>query len=104
MSHPMNPAIEMAIQAAERTDEFKDLPGAGKPLEFLSKPKDAVLDRIMKEHQAVPLVVQLKQKITALHKRLQSETEPAARKALMQDIATEQLRLDLEVEAIHKYG
>lgn len=104
MSHPMNPAIEMAMKAAEKADEFKNLPGAGKPLEFLSNPKDAVIDRLMKEHRAKPLAVQLKNKITELHQSLKAETDEAARKSLMKEIADQQLRLDLELEAIRKYG
>ena len=104
MSHPMNPAIEMAMKAAEKTDEFKDLPGAGKPLAFLSNPKDAVIDRLMKENQAKPLAVQLKNKIAELRVVLKATTDEGARKALMKEIAAQQLRLDLELEALRRYG
>ncbi len=104
MAHPLNSAIEMAMNAAEKADEFKDLPGAGKPLEFLSNPKDAVIDRLMKENQAKPRAVQLKNKITELRDALRAETDEAARKSLMKEIADQQLRLDLELEAMRKYG
>ena len=104
MSHPLNPAIEMALQAADAADEFKDLPGAGKPLAFLSNPKDAVIDRLMKESQAKPLAVQLKKRISELHATLKSTRDENARKALMKEIADQQLRLDLELEALRKYG
>lgn len=104
MSHPLNPAIELAMQAAERSDEFKDLPGAGKPLEFLSRPKDAVIDRLMKENRAKPLAVQLQNTISDLRAALRDETDETARKTLMKEIADQQLRLDLELEAIRKYG
>ncbi|WP_131801598.1 DnaJ family domain-containing protein [Cognatiyoonia koreensis] len=104
MSHPLNSAIEMAIQAADKSDEFKDLPGAGKPLEFLSNPKDAVIDRLMKENRTKPLAVQLKNKISALRQALKSETDESARKSLMKQISDQQLRLDLELEALRKYG
>lgn len=104
MSHPMNPAIEMAIKAADRSDEFKDLPGAGKPLEFLSNPKDAVIDRLLKENQAKPLAVLLKRKIAELRQTLRVETDETARKVLMKEIADQLLRLDLELEALRKYG
>ncbi len=104
MTHPLNPAIEMAIKAAERAEEFKDLPGAGKPLEFLSRPKDAVIDRIMKENQAVPVAVLLKRGLEELRTALKAETDATARKVLMQQIADKQLRLDLEIEAMGKYG
>ena len=104
MDHPLSYEIEMAIKAAERSDEFKDLPGAGKPLKFLSRPKDAVIDRLMKENQAKPRAVQLKNKVTALRQSLRNETDEATRKSLMKEIADQQLRLDLELEAIRKYG
>ncbi len=104
MSHPLNPAIEMAMKAADMSDEFKDLPGAGKPLEFLSRPKDAVIDRLMKENQAKPLAVQLKNKITELRQALKAETDESERKSLMTEIADQQLKLDLELEALRKYG
>lgn len=104
MSHPMNYAIEMALNAAENADEFKDLPGAGKPLAFLSNPKDAVIDRLMKESQAKPLAVVLKKRISELHEAYRSETDEGARKVLMTAIAEQQLRLDLELEALRKYG
>ena len=104
MAHPLNSAIEMAMNAAEKSDEFRDLPGAGKPLKFLSRPKDAVIDRLMKENQAKPLAVQLKIKITELSKDLKTETDEAARKSLMREIADQQQRLALELEAFRKYG
>lgn len=104
MSHPLNAAIEMAMKAADKSDESKDLPGAGKPLAFLSRPKDAVIDRLMKENQAKPLAVLLKNKITELRHALKAETDEAARKTLMKEIADQQLRLDLELEALRKYS
>lgn len=104
MSHPMNAAIEMAMQAADRSDEFKNLPGAGKPLTFLHQPKDAVLDHLLKENQAKPLAVELKRQIATLHATLKATTDPEDRKAVMKQIADKQLRLDLELEALRKYG
>jgi hypothetical protein len=104
MAHPLNSAIEMAMQAAEKADEFKDLPGAGKPLEFLSNPKDSVMDRLLKENHAKPLAVQLKSKLADLRGALKAEQDEAARKALMKQIAEHQLKLDLELEALRKYG
>ena len=104
MSHPLNPAIEMAIKAADRSGEFKDLPGAGKPLEFLSNPKDSVMDRLLKENHAKPLAVQLKNRVTELRQALKAENDEAARKSLMKEIADQQLRLDLELEAMRRYG
>ena len=104
MSHPMNPAIEMAIAAADRSGEFENLPGAGKPLKFLTEPTDAVVDRLMKENRAKPLAVELKSRIAKLRESLKAETDEAARRLLMKEIADQQLRLDLEVEAMRKYG
>ena len=104
MTHPLNAAIEMAINAADRSEEFKDLPGEGKPLAFLSRPKDAVIDRLMKENRALPMAVQLKKDVAALRERLKDEADLDARKLLMKQIAEQQLKLELELEAIKKYG
>lgn len=104
MSNRLNHAVEMAMHAADRSGEFKDLPGAGKPLAFFSFPKDAVIDRLMKEHQAKPVAVLLKNKVEDLRTSLKATSDQDARKALMKEIADQQLRLDLELEALRKYG
>ncbi|WP_299354414.1 DnaJ family domain-containing protein [uncultured Shimia sp.] len=104
VSHPLNSAIEMAMNAADKSGEFKDLPGAGKPLEFLASPKDPVIDRLMKENQAKPLAIELKNKITELRQAVKAETDESVRKSLMKKIASQQLRLDLELEALRKFG
>ncbi|MGR3714131.1 MAG: DnaJ family domain-containing protein [Shimia sp.] len=104
MAHPLNAAIEMAIETAKNADEFKDLPGAGKPLGFLSQPQDAVIDRLMKENQAKPVAVTLKNEISVLYQSLKAETDEVTRKTLMKKIADQQLRLDLELEAMRKYA
>ena len=104
MSHPLEAAIENSIKVAEAAGEFDNLSGAGKPLEFLANPKDAVLDRIMTEHKAKPLAVTLKMKILELYKALKAEADESARKVLMIEISGYQLKLDLELEAVRKYG
>ncbi len=63
-----------------------------------------MIDRLLKENQAKPLAVELKKKISDLREALKAETDEAARKALMKEIAEQQLRLDLELEALRKYG
>nr|WP_321254697.1 hypothetical protein [uncultured Ruegeria sp.] len=63
-----------------------------------------MIDRLLKENQAKPLAVELKKKISDLREALKAETDEAARKALIKEIADQQLRLDLELEALRKYG
>ncbi|TCL00623.1 uncharacterized protein DUF1992 [Shimia isoporae] len=104
MAHVMNAAIEMALEQASRTDAFQNLPGAGQPLEFLSRPSDAVIDRIMKENQAKPLAVGLKQQLTQASAQLQNMSDARERKEQMRLIADLQTRLGLELEAMQKYG
>ena len=104
MAHPLNYAIERALKEAEAADDFKDLPGAGKPLAFLSTPGDAVLDRLMKENQAKPRAVILKARIAEVQQALKVEADPETRKRLMGELADQQLRLNLELEALRKYG
>ncbi|MGR3635265.1 MAG: hypothetical protein ACU0BK_04985 [Shimia sp.] len=104
MAHVMNPAIEMALQAAERGNLFQDLPGAGKPLAFLRNPQDSVFDKLMKEANAKPLGVCLNQQLTQARGRLRTMTEPTERKEQMQLIADLDTRFHLELEAMQKYG
>ena len=94
----------MAMQQAEAEDAFRDLPGAGRPLTHLHQPKDAVLSHIMKEHQAKPRAVTLKQEISAEMAKLKTLTDPAERKAQMKILSDLQLRLALEMEALNKFG
>ena len=104
MAHPLNPAIEMALQQAQETDAFKDLPGAGKPLTHLHQPKDAVLSHLMKEQHAKPQAVVLKQQISEEATKLKTLTDDAERKAQMKILSELQLKLALEMEALTKYG
>ena len=104
MSHPMMSLIDQIIQAAEKRGEFEDLPGAGKPLPEERNPADAVLNRLMTEHRAKPLVVTLKQDIAATRAHLAALTDPELRKAQMKVLADLELRLALEMEAIRRYG
>ena len=58
----------------------------------------------MKENEAKPLAVLLKNKIAELRRDLIAETDEVERKFLMKEIADQQLKLDLELEALRKYS
>jgi len=104
MAQMMNPAIERALtQAAQMTDHSTSA-GAGQPLGFLTRPSDAVIDRIMNETQAKPLALGLKQQLTQAMARLRGLIEPEERRAQMRLVADLQTRLGLEMNVMQKYG
>jgi chorismate mutase len=102
--HPLNSLIEGRLKVAEAAGEMKDLPGAGKPLEFEDEnPHEAVLNRLVKESGAKPPIVLLKQQIAESQARLQKLTDEAERKAEMKVMADLQTRLAIETESRMRY-
>ena len=104
MHHPLSGLIDQIVQNAEKRGDFEDLPGAGKPLPHLDDPQNAVLNRMMKEADAKSPVVVLRRQILAAQSRLQSLTDPEARKDEMSRLAELQTKLAIEMEAVRKYG
>ncbi|WP_411890069.1 DnaJ family domain-containing protein [Yoonia sp. SDW83-1] len=104
MDHPLISLIDQKIAEAEKQGQFDNLPGAGKPLEHLGKPKDALLDRMAKEADVKSPMVVLKEQIAASKTRLKGLTNQAARKAEMKTLADLQMRLALEIEAVKRFG
>ena len=104
MDHPLRDLIDRIVSDAERRGDFKDLPGAGKPLPELDDPQNAVLARMMKEADAKSPVVILRQQILAAQDRLKTLTDEVERKAEMARIAELHMKLAIEMEAFRKYG
>lgn len=104
MTHPLDSLIDEIVAAAAARGDLDNLPGAGKPLPPVTNPKDALMARMMTEAQAKPLVVTLKEQITAAARHLQTLTDPAAHKAQMRVLSDLQTRLAIEIEAMRKYG
>ena len=104
MAHPLDSLIDQIVANAARRGDFDNLPGAGKPLPAVDNPQDAVLSRLMKEAEATSPVVVIRRQILAAQERLNTLTDPEARKAEMRVIADLQTRLAIEMEAFRKYG
>lgn len=104
MAHPLDAMIENAIREAQARGEFDNLANAGKPLDNSSNPADAVLDRLMKESNAVPAVVLLQRDIAACRDRLKHLSDDEARRQEQIKLSDLQTRLSLELEAAKKYG
>ncbi|WP_068111840.1 DUF1992 domain-containing protein [Tropicimonas marinistellae] len=95
---------ERRMRRAGADGTLSGLPGEGKPLP--ERPEAAMVDtgtavghRIMAEAGALPREIVLKKEIQDLQKRYAAETNPAARKALMAEMAQVQMRLGMEQEA-----
>jgi hypothetical protein len=93
--------VEQRINEAASRGEFKDLPGAGHPLEFddvLLVPEEVrVANRILKNAGFVPPAVEQLRALRGLQDELDKVTDPAARcqiqvKMLALDMAIESLR------------
>lgn len=104
MTHPLNSLIDQIMARAERNGDLDNLPGAGKPLQKLHQPKDAVIDKLLKENRAKPAAVVLKQKISASRDRLSRLTGEDERKAEMKVLSDLQMRLAIEMEALRKFS
>ncbi|MEP3280398.1 MAG: DUF1992 domain-containing protein [Stappiaceae bacterium] len=75
MSHPLSFMIESILRRSEKNGELENLPGAGKPLERLDNPQDAVLNKLLKEAGAKPPIVMLKEEINEAQARLKTLTD-----------------------------
>ncbi|HSG57735.1 MAG TPA: DnaJ family domain-containing protein [Paracoccaceae bacterium] len=104
MSHPFESLIDRILSRAYEEGAFDNLSGQGKPLENLHLPKDAVINTLMRESKAKPLIVQLNEQIEASRIRLKGMTDEAERKAEMKSMSDLQTRLAIEIEAMKKYG
>ncbi len=104
MAHPLDHLIDQIVQKAERDGQFKNLPGAGKPLEAVGTAQDAVLARMMKEADATAPVVVLRRQILAAQDKLKTLTDETAKRSEMLYISELQTKLALEMEAFRKYG
>ena len=104
MDHPLRGLIDQIVENAERRGDFKDLPGAGKPLAHLDDPQNAVLNRMMQEADAKSPVVVLRRQILEAQERLKALTDEADRKAEMARLSELHTKLAIEMEAFRKYG
>lgn len=104
MTLALNFLVESAVRQAEAQGAFENLPGAGQPLEDLHQPKDAVIDRLMKEAGAKPAGVTLQVMIAESRERLRVLPDGEVRRAEMRRLADLQTRFAIEQESRAKYG
>ncbi|MEZ5755641.1 MAG: DUF1992 domain-containing protein [Paracoccaceae bacterium] len=95
---------ERQMQKARLKGDLQGLEGEGKPLPdrpgdaFIS-PGDAVGFRIMAEAGVLPEEIRHKKEAARLRAALARETDPAARKALMAELARVEMRQAMAEEA-----
>lgn len=99
---------EAQIRKAEAEGQFRDLPGAGKPLP--TRAGEAMLDageaagfRMMAEAGALPEEIRLKIALDAALKDWHRATDDAARKTAMARIADLQMRYEIARDARRKF-
>lgn len=104
MPHPLDALINEKLQKAKEEGAFDNLPGQGRPIDHGHSPKDALLNRLMVEAKAKPLVATLTEQIAASAARLKPLTDPDERKAEMKVMADLQTRLAIEKELYQRFG
>lgn len=104
MAQAMNPAITQALVQAEHLVEARADNGERGPLARLVRPADSVIARIMRDTQAKPLAMGLKQQLAQAVARLRSIAEPDERRAQMRLVADLQARLGLEARLMNTLG
>ena len=102
MDHPLIDLISAKIAEAEARGEFDNLSGAGKPLPKVDDPKNAVIDRIIKEAGGVPEFVSPSKELAKLRRDLRDQGDRDAPKVLMQKIADLEPRLALAKDAYRR--
>jgi hypothetical protein len=102
MAHPLNLTIDLFLSRMEAQGEFDQLAGSGEPIADLDAPAPTVIDKLLAESEAKPVPVVLNIEIAAIRERLRAEHDPAARKAIMKELADRQTRLAIEIEAYNR--
>ncbi|MBV7410572.1 DUF1992 domain-containing protein [Maritimibacter sp. DP1N21-5] len=99
---------EHQIRKAELEGQFRDLPGAGKPLP--AHPEEALVDtgtavghRIMAEAGALPEEIKLKKAVDAAKAAWQAAEDPAEKARLMAVLAELQMKYEIAREARRKF-
>ena len=94
---------ERQILKAQAEGQLDELKGAGKPLKPDAGGAEAAGFRIMAEAGVLPREIELRKTVDALTAKLKTTPDGDARTALLRDLATVQLRLDIEQGARRKY-
>ena len=99
MDHPLIELINARIRAAEEDGAFDNLPGAGKPLPAVDDPKNALLNRLIRENGAVPEFVTLSRELERLRAELRETGDRTARREIMREMSMMDARIEIARKA-----
>ena len=95
MDHPLSDLIEAKIAKAEADGAFDNLPGAGQPLPACDDPENALFNRVIREHGAVPAFVALSRELSALRAELSECSYRTRRQDLLREMSMMETRIAL---------
>ncbi|MBY5972024.1 DUF1992 domain-containing protein [Ferrimonas balearica] len=102
MDHPLIDLINSRISEAEARGDFKNLPGAGKPLPAVDDPENALLNRMVKEAGGEPEFVTLSRQLRALRAELRETGDRTRRKEILKEISMMDARIDIARKAFSR--
>ncbi len=105
----LDDAIGQALRDSEASGELRTAPSYGKPLApaagYDDTPPELRLGmKILKDAGVVPAEVELMQRIAALQAQAEASTDPAAARALRQQVADLRQALALRLEQLRRNG
>ena len=99
MDHPLIDLINQKIREAEEAGEFDNLEGAGKPLPKDDDPKNALLNRLVKQAGGVPEFVSLSRELAKLREELRETGDRTRRREIMKEMSMMDARIELARKA-----
>ncbi len=99
MDHPLIDLINQKIREAEEAGEFDNLEGAGKPLPKEDDPANALINRLIRENDAVPEFVSLSRELAALREELRETGDRTRRRDIMKEMSLMEARVELARKA-----
>ncbi|GHE89432.1 hypothetical protein GCM10016455_07120 [Aliiroseovarius zhejiangensis] len=99
MDHPLFDLVDQRIRDAQAAGEFDDLPGAGKPLPKVEDPENALLNRLIRDSNAVPEFVSLSRELRQLRDELAATGEPSRRHDILKDMSMMEARIAIARKA-----
>lgn len=93
MDHPLIDLINLKIREAEENGDFDNLEGAGRPLRLDDDPENALINRLIREHGAVPEFISLSRELRKLRDELAETGDRTRRQDLMKEMSMMEARI-----------
>lgn len=99
MDHPLFDLIDQRIRDAQASGEFDNLAGAGKPLPNVDDRENALINRLVRDSNAVPEIVSLSRELRRLRDELAATGDNTHRRDIMKDLSLMEARIAMARKA-----